>query len=406
MWLSKSHSRLVIASIFVLAGLAGCSESHKNDPAAGGAPPPSVSVISVKLDPVGEYQEFAARTEASEAVELRARVEGYLESRNFDEGSAVEKGRLLFTIDPAPFKAAVSQARAALVSAEAEFVRATSDLSRGRDLAVKGYISRSDMDELVSREAQANASVESAKAQLETANINLSYTEIYAPFSGQIGKESYSVGSLVGPGSQPLAELINTDPMYVNFQVNEKVLLDHHQAAQGKEQADKLFKTHIRLPNGALYSQPGVFDFADVKVEQTTGTVELRVSFPNPDHLLLPGMYVTLLIESVKKTETPLIPQFAVQENQQGRFVLLVTRENKVETRLVELGRRIGPMWVVESGLEEGESIIVSGLQKVRPGVIVSPQMMSVDLKTGTLTKADDASVSEAAISDSSVEAQ
>ena len=413
MWISKTISRSVITAIFALSVITGCSEDNNSASQAGGMPAPSVSVTSVKLEPVGVYREYAARTEASETVNLRARVEGYLESRNFEEGSSVEKGRLLFTIDPAPFQAAVSQAKAALVSAEAEFTRSTADLERGRDLFPKGYISKADMDKLVTREAQANAGVASAKAQLKTTTINLSYTKIHAPFSGLIGKESYSVGSLVGPGSEPLAELIKTNPMNVNFQINEKTLLDYHQASQGKDDAGKMFTTRIKLPNGAIYGKPGTFDFADVKVEQTTGTVDMRVTFPNPNQMLLPGMYVTLIIESAKKTDTPLIPQFAVQENQQGRFVLIVTKENKVETRLVQLGRRIGPMWVVESGLKAGENIIVSGLQKVRPGVVVSPQMMNVNLKTGTLTSATSTSsttkaapASKSATPDSSVEAQ
>ncbi|CAM3662745.1 efflux RND transporter periplasmic adaptor subunit [Parendozoicomonas haliclonae] len=384
MWKSKKFPLSALATAVVLTALTGCSENQ--DAGRGAMPPPSVSVVAVEMEPVGAYQEFSARTEASETVDLRARVEGYLQKRNFLEGESVNEGQLLFSIDPAPFEASLSQAKASVSSAEAELIRANADLKRGRELASKGgFISQSDLDNLKTKAAQANAAMEVAKAQLKTANINLSYTKIFAPFSGQIGKETYSIGNLVGPSSEPLAELIKTNPMYVNFQINEKTLLDYHQA-QSSGAPEQTFTTQIRLPNGTLYSEPGTFDFADVKVEETTGTVDMRTTFPNPKELLLPGMYVTLIVESEHKTEMPLIPQFSVQENMQGRFVLVVTAENKVETRLVELGRRIGPMWVVKSGLNAGEKIIVSGLQKVRPGVVVNPQLMDVDTKTGTLT--------------------
>ncbi len=401
MQIAKNLSLKAAPVLFGLALMAGCSDSN-NNPAAHQMPPPSVSVVAVRTEAVGDYAEFVARTEASESVDLRARVEGFLQERNFIEGETVQKDQLLFTIDPAPFRAALSQANARLTSAQAAEIKASADLERGRDLFPQGHISKSNLDTLISTQAQAKANVEAARADVETARINLSYTEIKAPFTGLIGKERYSAGNLVGPGSDPLASLINVDPVYVNFQVNEKAMITYQQQHPGTTDDDvnQHFETTLKLPNGVMYEEQGSFDFADIKVDETTGTVTMRTSFPNPDKLLLPGLYVTLVIEGTQKKNMPLIPQAAVQENQQGRFVLVVNAENKVETRIIKPGRRIGPMWVVESGLEQGEHIIIAGLQKVRPGVVVNPVMKIVDAQTGTVSDSVDSK--NAASSDSS----
>ena len=393
---SQKFSLSTLTLLIALAAFTGCSDNSGDSAAQASAPPPAVSVVAVNLEPIGDVHEFAGRTGANETVELRARVEGYLQSSSFTEGSMVNKGQKLFTIDPAPFEAALAQAKAGLASAQAEAARAKSDLTRGRELSPKGFISRSDLDKLTAAEATARASVASAKAQLKSAQINLSYTTIYAPFSGLIGKETYSVGNLVGPSTQALAELINIDPIYVSFQANEKLLLQYHQKAASMETASQAYSITLKLPNNQTYGQHGTLNFADVKVDETTGTVDIRAEFPNPTRQLLPGMYVTIRIESTQKTEMPLIPQFAVQENQQGRFVLVVTADNKVQSRNVILGRRIGPMWAVESGLKKGEQIIVSGLQKVRPNITVNPQLMNVNTETGVLTPAAGASAKKA----------
>ncbi len=398
--MQKSHkfSLSTLTVLIALTAFTGCSDNSGEAASQASAPPPAVSVAAVNFEPIGDVHEFTGRTGANETVELRARVEGYIESSSFTEGSMVQKGQKLFTIDRAPFEAALAQARAGLNSAKAEAARAKSDLTRGRELSPKGFISRSDLDKLTTAEATARASVASAEAQLKTAQINLSYTTIYAPFSGLVGKETYSVGNLVGPSSEPLAELINIDPIYVNFQANEKLLLQYHQSVSSMEQASQAYTISLQLPNNATYAQHGTLNFADVKVDETTGTVDIRAEFPNPARQLLPGMYVTIRIESNKKTDMPVIPQFAVQENQHGRFVLVVTADNKVESRTVTLGRRIGPMWVVESGLERGEKIIVSGLQKVRPNTTVNPQLMNINTETGVMTPAAGASAKAAGV--------
>lgn len=362
--------------------LAGCSDDTGRQRVA-----PSVSVITVEKQPVGNYREFVAHTEAVEEVELHARVEGYLIRREFIEGNRVEKGQLLFEIDPAPFEATINQAKANLNSNKAKLIFAKKSLQRGRELLPKGFISQSNMDTLISKEAQASASVQASQAELNIAQINLSYTQIIAPFSGEIGKARYSVGNLIGPSSEPLSLLTSVDPMYVSFTVNDEEIVKYLVQYSGSRALPDDLNLTLKLPTGKMFSQPGTFNFANTHADETTGTIDMRAEFPNPDNILLPGLYVTLIAESKKKTEKPMIPQSALQENQQGHFVLVVTRDNKVENRLVTMGRRLGVMWVVDKGLKAGERIIVEGLQKIRPGDVVNPVAKTIDMKTGQFTK-------------------
>ena len=250
---------------------------------------------------------------------------------------------------------------------------ANRDLKRGKEVAEKGFLSQSDLDKLTTNAAQTAANVKSGEAALEKARLNLSYTEIKAPFSGQIGKVKYDVGNIVGPQSSELAELTAVDPIYVNFQVEEAVYLNYqqkHQNDAGPEAAP--IDLHLRLPNNTLYDQAGKLDFADTKIDQGTGTVELRAVFNNPNKLIMPGMFVTLIVES--------------QDKQEGKFVLVIDKSNKVASRHVTLGRRMNAMWVVESGLSANEQVIIEGLQKVRTGIEVNPVAKMVNATTGVVT--------------------
>lgn len=387
-WLPASA---LAASLLLMTGCSDEKPRHQMPPAA-------VSVFNVTDQEVGDYFEYVGRSEAIDQVDIQARVEGFLVERNFTEGGIVDKGQLLYEIDRAPFEATLKGAEAQLASNQASLVNARKNLERGRDLVKRGAISQSDYDNQVSTEAQAVAAVDAAKASLETAQLNLGYTRIYAPFKGEIGKSTYSVGNLVGPSSQPLATLTSMDPIYVTFQVDERQLINHlslHPDARTTSatiseespiEEKGMFKLTLLLPNGTEYNQPGTFSFADTQVDKTMGTLTLRATFPNPQGIILPGLYVTLQAESNKKTPMPLIPQAAVQQNQSGYFVLVVTPDNTVETRQVDLGRRINAMWAVKSGLKTGEHIIVQGLQKVSPGGKVAPTLVSVNPTTGTIT--------------------
>jgi membrane fusion protein (multidrug efflux system) len=365
--------------------LIACSEeAPKTKP-----PAPAVSVYSVQSQPVGGYREFVARTEAFKEANLKARVEGELIERTFTEGSNVEKGQILLKIDPAAYDAALAAANADLSSRLSAQENAKRNLKRANELINDGYISQSDFDRLTTEDSQSKSAVKAAEAALEQAKLNLSYTIITAPFSGRIGKVNYNVGNIIGPSSNTLATLLVNDPIYVSFQVEESFYISYlqsHQGAQTAKQAE--FDLTLRLPNNSEYPEQGKLDFSDTKIAEGMGTVELRTVFPNPDNIILPGLFVTLIAESINKENKALVPQAAVQENQQGKFVLVVDKDNKVKQRHVELGRRIHAMWAVESGLELGESVIVEGLQKVRAGVEVKGLLKKVDPLTGTITDA------------------
>lgn len=377
----SSCSSLFLVALF----LSGC---NKQPSAPATTPPPSVSVYFIEVQEVGNYREFVARTEAYQEVELVARVAGELVERNFDEGSFVEQGRLLLRIDPAEYQSGVAQTEADLSSKIAAAEGAERDLKRGKEVAGQGYISQSDLDKLTTMASQANAGVEAAKAALEKAKLNLGYTEIRAPFSGLIGKVAYSTGNVVGPQSGPLASLTAIDPIYVSFQVEEADYISYRQRnSQTQQSPDKApFELRLRLPNNTEYEQSGTLDFADTKIDQSTGTVELRAFFANPEQIVMPGLFVTLMVESKDKSQLAMVPQAAVQDSQQGKFVLVVDSNQEVSRRPVTLGRRIHAMWAVESGLDAGDQVIIEGLQKVRPGIQVQSVQKRVDPLTGVVS--------------------
>ena len=362
-------ARNLMAGAVLVLSTAACDDGQQAAPSA--APAPSVVVTAVVRKDVTPSRSFVGRVEAIDEVQLRARVDGFLEDRAFTEGGDVKAGDLLFVIERAPYQAEVDGRKADLVSAEATLKNATLNADRARKLIKRGNISQARVDEAVAEETRGSASVLQAKATLRQAELNLGYTEIFAPIDGRIGRATYSVGSLVGPSSTPLATIVGLDPIYVQFSISDRDLLDARR--QGLAARAAMLTPHLILGDGTRYEHDGRLAFVDNKVDQRTDTVLVRTAFPNPDALLLPDQFVNLVIERTEPIVALVVPQAAIQEDQSGRFVLVLDADSKVQVRRVRMGAREGTDWIVEEGVEEGEQVVVEGLQKVRPGIAVNP---------------------------------
>ena len=364
--------RAGLAAVALATLLAGC-DSGEDQAAAREAPPPAVVVAPVVTREVNRTVEFVGRTEAFRQVDLRARVAGFLLDRPFKEGEDIAAGDLLFVVDDAEYKAAVDAAAAELQRARATYQAAASELERAQTLIQRGNISESTLDQRTADEARSKAEINAAEAALQRTRLDLDYTKITAPFAGRIGRATYDIGNLVGPDSGVLATLVDLDPIYVTFPVSERDLLTAMQARRTVDGVQSSVVPRLRLSTGDMYDHDGRIEFLDNRVDPTTGTVAVRAQFANPDQLLLPGQFVTVVLSAGTAETRAVIPQAAVQENQAGRFVLVVGDDDRVDARQVVAGQRLGTDWVIEDGLEEGELVVVEGLQKVRPGARVRP---------------------------------
>jgi len=352
-----------------------------SSPAAGdGAPPPSVTVAPAQRTSIPDERERVGQVRAVEDVDIRARVEGYLEERRFEEGADVEKGELLFVIEQAPYEAEVARAEARLARARATRQKAELDLARARELRKTNVASQAALDAATASAAEARAEVLAAEAELQQARLDLEYTEIHAPMDGRVGESEFSVGDLVGPESGPLTTLVSLDPIYVYWQVPEQVLLEfRRQSLERVRDGDEPVRVtaRLRFADGSLYEHKGVWDFLNNRVDPTTGTQTARALFPNPDAVLLPGQYADVLVEVGEPRQALVIPQSAVQEDQAGRFVLVVGEEERARVRRVVMGARRGIFWEVREGLSEGERVVYQGVQKVRPGSRVDAAVLA-----------------------------
>ncbi|MGI9383516.1 MAG: efflux RND transporter periplasmic adaptor subunit [Methyloligellaceae bacterium] len=341
------------------------------------APPsPTVTVTTVERVRIADVRERVGRVVAVDDVQLEARVSGYLAERRYTEGRLVQKGDLLFVIEKAPFEAEVARARAELERAKAAVRNTELTLKRVRELQLKGHSSKQSLDDALARRDQAVADVAARKAALRQSEINLSYTEIRAPVAGRIGRALFSVGDRVGPDKGTLARIVTVDPIHVTWTAGEQVALDFRRAnveRATRGQAALDVKVMVKFPDGTAYGHEGVMSFVDNVVDPATGTQTARADFANPDGLLVPGQFVAVFPKVGEARERLAVPQTAVQQDQIGRFVFVVDAQNKVERRQVGLGRRQGVLWVVRSGLRQGERVIFEGVQKVRPGAVVTP---------------------------------
>jgi membrane fusion protein (multidrug efflux system) len=349
-------------------------------------PAPGVMVTKATTQLVKETSEFIGRTEAVNDVSLRARVQGYLLERNFVEGDNIEFGDVLFTIESDIYQSEVAAAQGDVERAEAEVARTEDDLERYEKLYKSQNISEQDINKARNDKLQANANLTSSKANLQRAQTDLDNTVIRAPIKGRIGRSIVSVGSLIDPGGDPLARLVELDPMYVSINVSERALINikKKQLELGlKEDELPNIEVQLRLPNNEMYAKKGKLDFVDNVVDTSTATVHVRAKFPNPDELLIPGMFVRVLVGTEDKTEALMIPEQSIQEDQAGKFVMIVDSENVVDVRRVKTGRASKGRMKIIDGLQDGESVVVEGMQKIRPGVTVTTSEAPLPSDTG-----------------------
>jgi len=359
--------------------LAGCGREQQAAPAP---PPPRVQVATVLERDVPVYVEAIAELRGNTELEVRARVEGFLESIDFEEGTLVQKGQLLYTIDARPFQARLTVARAGLAEAEAQQARAHQDVARYEPLVAKNAISRQEYETAVALERAAVASVEAAHAMVEQAEIDLSYTRVLAPDSGLIGRTEAYVGSLVGRGASTLLTRVSgVDPIHARFSFPEADYLAYaRKKGRGVRSADEDGPPfELILPDGSVHPEPGRMVFLDRNVDAQTGTILAEAAFANPGNILRPGQYARARATVEQRTGAILVPQRAVQELQGVRSVLVVDSAGTAEQRLVQTAERVGALWVIESGLKSGERVIVDGALKVRPGAKVDPQVVLIE---------------------------
>ncbi|MBS0848975.1 efflux RND transporter periplasmic adaptor subunit [Citrobacter sp. JGM124] len=376
--MNKNRGFTPLAAVLMLSGslvLTGCNEKENQQSAP---PAPNVGVVTLKSEPLQITNELPGRTSAYRIAEVRPQVSGIILKRNFTEGSDVQAGVSLYQIDPAPYQAAYNSANGDLVKAQANANIMQLTVKRYQKLLGTQYISQQDYDQAVANAQQANAAVVAAKAALESARINLAYTKMTSPISGRTGISSVTEGALVTSGqANALVTVQQIDPIYVDVtQSSGEFLRLKQELADGKlKQENGRAKVKLVTNDGTAYKQEGTLEFSEVTVDQSTGSITLRAVFPNPDKSLLPGMFVRAELEEGVNPTAILVPQQGVTRTPRGdASAMIVDKENKVEVRQLTTGAAIGNKWLVTSGLQDGDRVIISGLQKVKPGIQVDAQ--------------------------------
>lgn len=365
---------VIVCALFVIS----CQKKEEAPP----PPPPEVKVAVVLQKTVPIYVENIGETIGATDVEIRARVQGFLESVNFEEGSFVTKGQLLYTIDPQQYEADLATAKGQTAQAQAQLSKAQADVARYKPLVELNAISRQEYDTAVSAEEAAAAALEAAKAVEDNSKIDLGYTKVVSPIDGLVGKSQVKAGNLVGRGENTLLTVVsNIDSIHVRSNISER---DYLRLARARESTTEKPKDNFELvlADGSVFNHKGGLVFADRAVDPSTGTLGIEAAFPNPERLLRPGQYGRLRVAIDEKKDAILVPQTAVQELQGNYSVAVVGADNKVTLRPVQAGARIGDLWLIDSGLKAGEKIVVEGLQKVREGSAVTP--VAVEIKDTT----------------------
>ncbi|MES2281667.1 MAG: efflux RND transporter periplasmic adaptor subunit [Pseudomonadota bacterium] len=374
------RQRMLTVALVSCIFLASCGKGAEGGPGAGGGgmPPAEVGVVTVTLGDVGLVTELPGRLEASRVAQVRARAAGILQKRLFREGSDVKAGQPLFSIDPAPYAAAAASAKAGQARAEANAAQTTALAERYKNLVEANAVSKQEYANAVAAQKQAEADVAVAKANVQTAGINLGYAAVTSPISGRIGRALVTEGALVGQGeATQLAVVQQINPMYVNFTQSAGEVMKLRSAMESGQfkRADGASAASVRIvmEDGTEYAKPGRLLFSDLTVDATTGQITLRAEVPNPTGELLPGLYVRVRLEQAQAGNAVTLPQQAVTRSSQGDTVMIVGEDGKVSPRPVKIGSAKGTSWVVTGGLKTGEKVMVDGFQKLRPGATVKP---------------------------------
>ncbi len=350
---------------------------------AGPAEPPAmpVSVATVIERRITEWDEFSGRLEAIERVDVRSRVAGYIESIHFAAGAIVARGDTLFVIDPKPFAAEVARAEAALAAARARVALATSELARAQRLLGDNAIAEREFEERQNAQRDTNASVQAAQASLDVARLNLGYTRITAPISGRVSRAEVTVGNLVaaGAGGPALTSIVSISPMYATFEADEQTFLKYAAVARSSERGAKRIPIHMGLANEVGHPRPGSIEFVDNRLDPQSGTIRVRAVFENKDGLLTPGLFARLKMGGGGEKNAALINDRAVGTDQSKKFVLVVREDKRLDYREVKLGPVVDGLRVVRDGVAPGEQIVVNGVQRVRPGMLIAPTEMQMD---------------------------
>lgn len=394
---SNIRRRFLLGTVaaIAVAGAIGVVISLSDNGVASGEPaaqasaalPVSVSVVEQR--DVAIWDEFSGRLEAIERVEVRSRVAGAVQSVHFREGSLVKQNDLLITIDPAPYAAEVARAEAQVGAAQARVLLTKNEMERGQQLSESRTISQRDLDQRLNAHREAEANLNAAQAALQSARLNLDYTQVRAPVAGRVGKLEITVGNLVaaGPGAPVLTSLVSVNPIYASFNVDEQIL---SRALQSQGENGRSYEQIERIPvemttvtsNGTVFK--GKMQLIDNQFDARTGTVRVRAVFDNADGRLIPGQFARLRMGQADTEPALAVTERAIGTDQDKKYVLVVDAENKAIYREVTLGPSVEGLRVVTQGLKAGERIVVNGLQRVRPGAVVAPQLVSMDVRSAS----------------------
>jgi len=375
---AAGNSRGRLAASLALVGVGLLATACQEEKAPPPPPPPEVVVAAVTQRDVPIVMELVGQTRGAQDVEIRARVEGFLDTVAFSEGSLVRKGQLLYKIDPKPLQASLANANADLATWEARLVKTENDVKRLNPLAVKQAVSQQELDNAVASETAARSQVDAQKATVEKARLDLGYTTITSPIDGLVGTTLVKAGNLVGRGESTLLTTVSQiDPILFRAGISEAEYLRLARRAEElrKERGGRAVPIDLILADGNAHSQQGRLDAIERAVDPTTGTLSLQFSFPNPGGVIRPGQYGRARFVLETRKAAMLVPQRAVQELQNLRNVIVVGSDNKIQNRTITVGPKVDDLWVVESGVKPGDRVVVEGLQRLRPGMVVTPRM-------------------------------